>query len=300
MLDCFGMNVDFSYFKWKFLDNPSGEVIGYMAVDRGSGEVAGYYGAIPELYSIRGEERIIYQSCDTMTHSKHRRKGLFKALSAKCFEQLDEEGSLFLIGFSGPMSTPGFLKFGWKKVAEMQMIFIPNWPGALSKDAHPDIREIKNVNEIRHLIQKSNTPSEIFSIRNTEIFSWRIANPRNQYKLSGIQRDGRVASYCCHYRLTNKLLLFDHYFETRSDGRALIRELRRIVKQNGLKGIMSYVQLDSDRHKQLSRVGFIRNPFGRGPLNERTPFIIYSSDQVMDKNDVGDYWELSAFDHDAL
>ena len=32
MMDCFGMDVDINYFKWKYLDNPSGEFIGFIAV----------------------------------------------------------------------------------------------------------------------------------------------------------------------------------------------------------------------------------------------------------------------------
>src|SRR4051812_22084903 len=87
MQDCFGLNFDVSYFKWKFVDNPAGFVVGFIA-EASNGEVAAYYGVIPELYSIEGKETTIYQSCDTMTHSRHRRKGLFQKLALHCYDYL--------------------------------------------------------------------------------------------------------------------------------------------------------------------------------------------------------------------
>src|SRR4051812_15245250 len=87
MKDCFGLSVDIDYFRWKFLDNPAGSFIGFVA-ETDSGEVAAYYGVIPEQYVIKGVQRLIYQSCDTMTHSSHRRKGLFQKLATYCYDYL--------------------------------------------------------------------------------------------------------------------------------------------------------------------------------------------------------------------
>ena len=79
MQDCFGMETSVDYFKWKFMENPAGHFVGFIATHEETGEVAAYYGVIPEDYLIKGEHRKIYQSCDTMTHSRHRRKGLFNS-----------------------------------------------------------------------------------------------------------------------------------------------------------------------------------------------------------------------------
>jgi hypothetical protein len=122
MQNCFGMNVDIDYFRWKYIDNPAGQFLGFIAVDS-KGEVGAYYGVIPELYAIHGEEKKIYQSCDTMTHSAHRRKGLFQMLAKHCYNYLAERNELFVIGFGGGQSTPGFLKFGWKHIFDIHYYF---------------------------------------------------------------------------------------------------------------------------------------------------------------------------------
>ena len=93
MKDCFGMDVNIEYFEWKFVKNPAGFVEGYIAVSD-EGEIAAYYGVIPEIYIINGKPTTIYQSCDTMTHSKHRRKGLFQKLALHCYECLKNENKL--------------------------------------------------------------------------------------------------------------------------------------------------------------------------------------------------------------
>ena len=80
MKDSFGMDVNVDYFIWKYLKNPSGDFIGFVAEDE-FGEIGAYYGVIPEMFWVHGEKKTIFQSCDTMTHSNHRRRGLFKMLA---------------------------------------------------------------------------------------------------------------------------------------------------------------------------------------------------------------------------
>ena len=77
MKDCFGMDVNIDYFKWKFLENPAGPFIGFTAVCNKTDEVVAYFGFIPESYKMDGIDKIIFQAHDLMTHSNHRRKGLF-------------------------------------------------------------------------------------------------------------------------------------------------------------------------------------------------------------------------------
>src|SRR5690606_12957074 len=78
------------------------------------------------------KDRIIYQSCDTMTHSLHRRKGLFKLLANHCYSYLRNKNELFIIGFGGDESTPGLIKFGWQEIFKFQYIFRVNIQSYLS------------------------------------------------------------------------------------------------------------------------------------------------------------------------
>ncbi|MEO6830706.1 MAG: GNAT family N-acetyltransferase, partial [Chitinophagaceae bacterium] len=125
MKDCFGMEVDVSYFQWKFLDNPAGSFVGFAAFHEESGDCAGYYGVIPEQYVVDGKPSIIFQSGDTMTHSKHRRQGLFFKLATACYQYLEAQSNLFVIGFGGGQSTPGLEKLGWRHLFPIRYFGIP-------------------------------------------------------------------------------------------------------------------------------------------------------------------------------
>src|SRR6476661_2874164 len=61
MKDCFGMDTDINYFKWKYVENPAGSFIGFIALQEATSEVAAYYGVIPQVLVIEGEERMICQ-----------------------------------------------------------------------------------------------------------------------------------------------------------------------------------------------------------------------------------------------
>lgn len=300
MKDCFGINVNLNYFKWKFIDNPAGFVEGYVAVSD-EGEYAAYYGVIPELYMLNGRQITIYQSCDTMTHSRHRRKGLFQQLALHCYEALRKEDKLFVIGFGGPTSTPGFLKFGWTHIFNMRYYFIPNIVPLLTKKTYEEIKPIKDPALIEHLLIKSNNNVSLHSLKNMQTFKWRISNPTFDYKLVGIQNQGQdFSSYVCFYNSSGKIILFDFYFSNIADGKKLIYELKKEMRSKKTKGIMAFVQEKSLFSETLKNLGFISNPLPQGPLSEKVPFIFYSTNENMAQFNDKNKWLVNAFDHDAL
>jgi len=113
MKDCFGMDVNIDYFLWKYLQNPVGELIAFVAKAENDQLVA-FEGLIPEKYSFFGETKIVYQSVDTMTHSQHRRKGLFQKVAFAGYEYLKQHSNLFVLGFGGKQSAPPYINSAGK------------------------------------------------------------------------------------------------------------------------------------------------------------------------------------------
>lgn len=300
MLDCFGMDVELKYFKWKFLDNPVGKVIGFLAIHKDTNEVAAYYGVIPELYLIENEETIIYQSCDTMTHSKHRRQGLFQLLSVKCFDTLRESNQLFIIGFSGEMSTPGFIKFGWKHVFNMKYYFVPKTPKLFKIKVSKNIQTITDYSLIEHLTLESNNQKNIHSHKTSEIYHWRLSNPRKEYITIAYLENEEYKAYLTYYVEDKKIYLFDFNLKNKKDGKELTRELKRLMKREKVTGIVAYVQENSNLSKELKQFGFISNPFSKGPLSTKGPFIFYSTDKYLLQYNDASNWLIGSFDHDAM
>lgn len=306
MQDCFGMDTNIEYFKWKFIDNPAGKFVGFIAIDEETNETAAYYGAIAEEYIIDGKKQRIYQSCDTMTHSNHRRKGLFKKLALKCYEDLENNNELFIIGFGGGQSTPGFLKFGWKHVFNFRNLFLPKilcYPTLLKKTSEDSFEAINDLAKLGHLfVYENKNLSKIHSLRNIVNIKWRYKNPLIKYKTIAYKTtaDSRIEGYITFYTKNEKLFIFDFIFETKASRKCLLNKIKRKVIEENLSGVIAFCQENSLSENQLKRSGFLINPFGRGPLSQKTPFIFFSDESTMIKFNNSDSWTIKCFDHDSF
>lgn len=301
MQDCFGMTVNIEYFEWKFINNPAGFVEGFIATSE-TGEIAAYYGVIPEVYITDGKKKIIYQSCDTMTHSSHRRKGLFERLALHCYEYLKHENKLFVIGFGGSQSAPGLLKFGWVHVFNMKYYFFPKIFSLFQSYSNDsNIKIIENLNLIENIILKSNNSSPIHSHKTLEIFKWRISNPNYKYIVLAYHTAENVYnSFLCYYIMEDKIVLFDYYFENIKSGRALISWLKHQLSNSKKKGIIAFLQENSMYSRILKKTGFISNPFLIGPLSAKVPFMLHTNKENLNKYNIKDKWLINSFDHDAM
>lgn len=300
MQDCFGEHVNTNYFKWKFLDNPSGEFVGFIAVHK-SGDVGAYYGVIPEKYIVAGDESTIYQSCDTMTHSAHRRRGLFQKLANHCYDFLRAKGDLRIIGFGGAQSTPGLIKFGWRKLFYIRYYFFPRiFLCGRERKIGADVVELASCDLIESVIRKSNSHSQIHSDKVLTIYTWRLKNPRYAYKIIATRYGDVCRSYLVYYFNASKIILFDFHFESFEDGLRLTDYVKGLLKLSGSRGIVAFCQEYSIYSKQLGGLGFIYNPLNFGPLSDKVPFTFYATQEVMDRFKVPSSWNINAFDHDAL
>lgn len=302
MKDCFGLSVNTDYFEWKFIHNPAGFVLGFIA-ESIEGEVAAYYGVIPEKYYIDGKLTTIYQSCDTMTHSRHRKKGLFQRLALHCYEQLRQKNELFIIGFGGHQSTPGFLKFGWRQLFFMRNYFTPRIRSFVQLTQPKGVKELEDATSIEPLLQKSNSGVRIYALKDMTTYSWRISNPNYRYRLIGTttSEGAEIDSYLCYYEYMNKFILFDFYFASSRSGQKLMNYLcYKMRSAVNVKGIVAFVQEESAQAKQLKKTGMLWNPFSKGPLSYRTPFILYSTEAIMNDLENPTSWNITSFEHDAL
>ena len=303
MKDCFNQEVSEEYFFWKYFENPSGHAIGNFAVNMKNEPVA-FYGVIPEKYIIEGKQKIIFQSCDTMTRSDHLRKGLFYNLASKCFEEIKSREELFLIGFSGRLSTLGFLKLGWCSPFSMinlfkQNLFIKNYKKCCEIKK---ISELEGVSEIQDIILKSNNYAVIHSSKKYDFLNWRLSNPNKNYKIYGY-RDGLAAlsSYVIISIEKRSVTITDFFFDNDLEGRALINfiSVRSFRKSQNLF-LTCYVRENSEDMSRLLRCGMWRNRLGKGPFSEKLSFIFLSDYEQIQKYKQPNFWHLSAIDHDSL
>lgn len=301
MKDCFGMDAEIDYFRWKYVENPAGSFIGFVAVDTFTKEVGGYYGVIPQFFELNGERKIIFQSCDTMTHSSHRRRGLFRKLALRCYQELRAEGKFFVIGFGGGQSTPGFLKFGWKRLFDYRYYFKPSilcrFAGKSDKKDFM-LRTSHKAIEAGLDMTRQEISAKAKAVRTPEQIKWRLSNPYHKYLTLQLKSD--TESYITFYVDQDKLVLFDMFLKEFSSGKKMMQFLSNEVVAKGFKGIISFCQENGVDANLLKQLGFISNPFNSGPLSERVPFILFSEEDVMAQYMEPESWWVTTYDHDSL
>jgi GNAT superfamily N-acetyltransferase len=301
MRAAFGTAVPLAFFEWKYRDNPAGPFIGFVAQNE-TGEIGAYYGAIPEQYSIEGNCRTIYQSCDTMTHPDHRRRGLFQLLATHCYDYLRQRGDLFIIGFGGDMSTPGFLKMGWKEVKPVYQLVYPKpfaWFSVLNTRA---VMPVADITQIAHLLEESNAGSPVHAVKTPEIFTWRTANPLYPYETFLHQdTNGQADGYLCLREEARKIYVFDCFFKTAAARKALTDLLKsRLRKSKTAIGAVTLAGKNSAVFTALRKAGFLHAPAKRGIGKRQLPLLLLASEEEMQRYSNGADWSISLFEHDTL
>ena len=106
------------------------DYIGYLVYEKATKEVAAFYGIFPCYVEYGGKRHLAAQSGSTMTHSRHRKKGLFYLAGKRTFELAKSEGIKFVYGFPNPNSYPGLMKLGWSHDGNLNSyhVFVPTLP----------------------------------------------------------------------------------------------------------------------------------------------------------------------------
>ena len=308
-LKSFGRAAADNFYQWKYYDNPAGEVVGYAAYDTEKKVFAAYYGAIPEMYEMNGERKIIYQSCDTMTSPDYRRQGLFVKLANLCYDKLKEENNLFVKGFAGEQSYPGFVKkLGWENLERIKPHFKVNAHVKMSqvfKVGLPKSIQFEEFNQLEDTFEDLTpyyTSNGILKTRDSAYLNWRLNEPNKEGKVVLLKEANDVKTYA-YFNIENNLLLIRDFVNLTKDKqyiKHLFNYLQAKVLKMDLKGIYSWTNSGSANHQILKQQGFIQNPFNKGPMVTPLHFIILKDGSLIDSATAanGQSWNLLPLDYD--
>ena len=279
----FGAGGSTPYFQWKYLDNPAGKAIAYVA--EADGKVAAFYGVIPEYWYIGGDKRILHQSMDTMTHPDHRGKGLFPKLAQMVFERIREEtGGLLVIGYPGPTSYAGFVsKLKWKSMVEMKYLFAYKrmFKGAtlLRGNSWATVQDVVTYPaEMDAFFAAHEGPVKPFTkYLDRALLEWRLSTQSStRYERCLVWADGRIVGHCA-YRVDNDgriFILLADFLKPPYFSKYLGDVVAHLFKRPGIRAVHTFHSSLSEVEAGYRRLGFVSNPFTRGPFSYRTPLIV--------------------------
>lgn len=279
---CFGTHPSAEYFKWKYYDNPAGDVIGFVA--EGGGGLAGFYGVIPEPWMVGGAATTVHQSMDTMTHPDFRRRGLFVRLAELTYEEVRARtGRCDLIGIPGPTSLPGFTgRLGWTQIHEFDVITVATplvraWP--IRGDREVGVERIEKPDErIQAVLDNAPEPrGDAWPRLSGEFFDWRVfgLSPK-RFRVALASRGGRPIALCVYTHDSPRATMISYAIGLRGEepGKWLPPLLRFVARQ----GVILYTWRPqrgglADLYRSM---GFRAYPLARRSLPRRVPLIVRS------------------------
>lgn len=302
---CFGKKPNERYFQWKLKENPAGPAEAFIALDGDT--IAGFYGVIPEDYIVRGEKRVIYQSMDTMTHPDYRRMGLFTNLAKATYKYLaDQYRDVYIIGFPGLTSHPGFIKkLGWKDALILRFHFVYRSVFKLRNmlKGKPELLvtpiDSFGPEHTAYLDGPSNSDKPIRKFIDSRFLNWRfIEAPLGRFRCIAFTLNGRNAGIAV-YKVEDNGRCFIQFIDVANAAmfRDAVGSLTRFLFKNTDAGaVYAFEATLPTLKKAYASNGYINNPAPRGPFSYRPPVILYSNRQQIGGIDFFniDNWDVQA------
>ncbi|MBA3693263.1 MAG: GNAT family N-acetyltransferase [Acidobacteria bacterium] len=283
---CFNLMPSENYFEWKFLHNPAGKAIGFVAYHEG--EVAGFYGVIPEQFMVNGEKTLVYQSMDTMTHPKYQRQGLLTSLAKKTYEHLiEQDGEVFIIGFPGETSHPILVKkLGWKDIVLIDIIFLNQaafkMKSLFRKTSNLSFEKIEKFDEsFKSYFENKNYPVGRILRRYDENFlNWRVlSNPLFEYEVVKMSEAGDLVGFLV-YALYEKKRCFIYHIDFAEDElyeKYLNSVCNYLFEENQSNFLYTFEPTQPLLAELFKKNWFIKNIFGKGPFSYKPPLTGFSN-----------------------
>ena len=286
---CFERPVSARYFKWKYLENPAGMGLGFVA--KKDNELIGFYGLIPEWYDVSGETTQIYQAVDIMTSPKYRRMGVFANLVEFGKKYLQKNDLVQqIISFPGVASRKGLVeKNHWKTMIRFKYVFLSKvlfqFSAPASINSVCQITEITSFGEEfeNYFEEREKSAWLIAKYLDRSVINWRLTDhPEFKYYILKISKDGDLLGYVS-YRLEEKQKVFivNIDFKTSDLYCKYFPEICRFLFYNidNISVIYSFQPTNKYIRTAYKKMGFIMNPLTSGPFSHRSEFVT-SQDQV--------------------
>ena len=211
-------DINLSYFKWRYYDNPYAESpLGIVALHENN--VVGFRGYLATKWHIpnRNYQLIILIPGDTCVHPDHRRKGLSVSMGNMAMNNFASDYQVLLNTSASKNSVPGYLRMGFIPIADKTFLHKYNLFDLLKKRYHRTTKKAAGLSSVRirfgefdDISVAANARPEIMSaviakrhetghritlFQDEQFFRWRFNNRKNRYVFYYFQKDNVITGY---------------------------------------------------------------------------------------------------------
>ena len=222
--ECFHDQIKFSFFNWKYFQNPNGS--SYVAGIYEGNELIASGALLPEFL---GSKKIL-KFTDLMTSPHHRNKGLSKKIVSFLTEiGLEETGIIYTI--CSKTATRSFQKLGWNHFENIIYIFRPSLFNFGFKKMKSDFKVVENefISSYLNRFKINSKQSQIL-----KTLEWRIQNPKFNYRLIYNTKDASQFLIFSE-RNKNAFILYIHESNSTSQLKNLLSHFFLVIKNLKIK-----------------------------------------------------------------
>jgi len=177
------LNTDYwgsNYWEWRFKNNPSYDKK-YICYAKENGLLVSYYAVSPVSFTVDGIDKDVALSMMTMTHPDFRRRGIFRQLAKRVYQNLKEDGFYGIYGFANTTSHYTFRKhLNWQHLNSMINL---KYSLGDKKEENTYRHNLINCKDL-DLIERTFKSDKITVKKSAQFLKWRlIDNPVNDYFL---------------------------------------------------------------------------------------------------------------------
>jgi GNAT superfamily N-acetyltransferase len=293
MRAAFGLRVAERHFAWKFVENPSGPVVGFEAI--GPDGPAAFYGVIPETYLVRGKRTRVHQTVDVMIHPDYRASGLYMALARRMYEHLlAEEGGYTLVAFPNEkLLSVATKRTGWALMHTIPLVFLFRvihrarvWRLRARDVVFTTVDRATDLEPYLSVRDESSLPVSVEL--SAEFLQWRgFDHPYNPAQACLVWRGAEPVGMCLFSTdaRSHCLIQLIDFITPQMCDHAFVALAAFLFEQTGASVLYTWEPVDDARRAALRRSGFIKNPVRKGPGSARYSLIARSEPRLVHGQD---------------
>ncbi|MBN1572782.1 MAG: GNAT family N-acetyltransferase [Deltaproteobacteria bacterium] len=293
--EAFGKEMAPEYWRWRFVENPVGEIMINLAWD--GDLLASHYPVSPVKISLFGKEYLTGLSLTTMTHPAYRGQGLFSALADDLYGRMAKKEMVMAWGFPNSLIHRSRVReLSWVDIYEVptfQKDLADKRPVPEPSDA---VRRLNGFDEgFDALWERVKGGHAVIAKRDKTALDWRFSrNPVNDYTVFGCYEKETLRGYAVSKVFSDCVDLVDILCEDDDVGMELVFAVVGWAGSKNAKKINTWLNVNLPLHRELEKYGFVNG----GPITYLGGRLLLP---VCDTKDIYDYrnWYITMGDSDV-
>lgn len=252
----FGKDIHPDFLKWRYLDNPTGELLVAVAIE--DGEIIANYSASPGFFRKGNESSKTALSMTTMTDPNYNGMGLFPKLANMLYNEMIERNYSAVWGFPNGNSHGAFVKkLGWKDIYE-----IPTLRYEVKKQENKKMEKFYRIefdNEYNkidaiNLIKKD----QYFVEKSKKYYEWRYnKHPFNTYKHIVLFKNCEIVGSVLYKIYNNSIDILEfNGIENKEDINCILSFLHNLAIESDYNSISCWMSVFDHKHTVFEKFGF--------------------------------------------